>query len=491
MSRIIDLKCFEDPTAPNFIETLGKAHRRLTHSQIRDFYRLVLSHFDGDIDVTTGKEILRSISACISISDYFCNAFIDQNSACQLPFNNTYQNDVFDLLSILLDRDREGRAFNEELVEIFKSRIANRGEKSLNIIARFAVKFNEVDNPAPMLNLLFTEYSRFSRPDTVVYYIRVLTYLVRTFPEFRRDKANDVWERLCAILEEDYLPTHPEVVEAVYDGCASVSDTVKTVSFQFSHARKHITEFSTSVLPLLMVCQLDYDALSDWPFLASLIRLARKRDRKAALVLMRLAEDREVAAKLIQNCDWMETDLPDITYTLRLFLVVFQHADLRYQFLNLREFLVFLKRLIQFLGDKLLFLTLICRILRHAEMTNEFAKDLHAEGVVDDFVAAARAIDEDLEGAAATSAILLIAKLAELEFTKDLLLGCGIVAEILEKKNDNFAAAVTLAIALVRHPPCAKRFRDASVIDLFTRMKKERVTRKAALRFFQGLGDTG
>jgi hypothetical protein len=492
MNRVIDLKEFQDPRSPAFIERLAIARRLLTHSQIREFYQIVIAHLWADVDITTGKEIIRAICGCIAIGEYFCNVFIDHGFASQLPFNSTYQNDVFDLLSVLLDRDRGGRAFNEELVAQFRTRISKRGEKSLNLISRFATKFNEVDNPAPMLNLLFSEYHRFSRPDVVLSYIKVLAYLVRTFPEFRRDQGDNAWVHITALFDESYIPSHPEIIPAIYDGCCLIADVVKTVAFPFRHAKNHIAnpDLAPSVLTLLLVVQLDYNELSDMSFLSSLLRFARKGEKNASLALMRLAENHEIADKLIANCGWLELNLPDEIYTLRLFLVVFQHEDLRCRFTDCREFLTFLKTLIRSkLGSEEGGQALICRILRRVPMTDDFVKDLTMECVITEFMAKAAKSDPKFRNGSTTSVMLILQRIAEQSYTKDLLMGCDMIAKMLQARNEHFLLAAGLAVTLAVHKPCAKKFRELGVVEVFGSLKKEPAGKKLAAKFFEAIGD--
>jgi hypothetical protein len=492
MNRVIELKEFQDPQSPNFIEKLGVARRLLTHSQIREFYAIVIGHLSTDIDITTGKEIIRAICGCISIGDYFCNVFIDHGFASQLPFNGRYQNDVFDLLSVLLDRDRGGRAFNDELVAQFRTRISKRGEKSLNLISRFATKFNEVDNPAPMLNLLFTEYHRFSRPDVVLSYIKILAYLVRTFPEFRRDQSDNAWAHIISLFDESYISAHPEIVPAIYEGCCLIAEVVKTVEFPFHHAKNHINnpDFAPSVLTLLLVVRLDYQELDEMSFLSALLRFARKGEKNASLALMRLAEDHAIASRLITNCTWLEVNLPDEIYTLRLFLVVFQHEDLRERLVDCREFLTFLKMLIRSkLGSEEGGLALICRILRRVPMTEDFVKDLSTDCVIAEFMAKAVKSDPKFQGGSTTSVMLVLERIAEKCYTKDLLMGCDMIAKMLRAQNNNFPLAAGLAVTLAVHKPCAKKFRELGVLDLFASLKREPAAKKLAAKFFEAIED--
>ena len=72
---------------------------------------------------------------------------------------------------------------------------------------------------------------------------------------------------------------------------------------------------------------------------------------RAALVLMRLAEDRKVRETLINTPKWLKADLPTTIHTLRLFLVIFKDMQCRAVLGRKPEFIDFLSNLNE-VGDE-------------------------------------------------------------------------------------------------------------------------------------------
>ena len=476
-----DLEILANPASKHFLDEIASAHLFVTHDQIVEFFRLVLSHFSNpDLDVACGKEILRAICKILSISDFFLKAFIDNKFAPTLPFGNRkYLDDILDVLYVLVYRDP--RVFDENLASQFGSRIKNRGEKSLMLICFYAQRFNEVDNPWPMLDLLFSESARFSKEDIAGQYAMLLSTLVQTYPEFRRARGEAAWTNVCALLSIE----KPEVLMSVYNACCGITANVKRCRFPFEWIKVHfaIEALMPYVLSFLLIANLEFEELRDKVFVKSVVRVAHE-NRKGALALMRLAQDKAIAQALVEDCTWMEEDLPSLIDTLRVFLIVFQHKPLRTMIAGMPEFIVFLSRLTNEQDENLY--AIVAKILRRIDLDEEIIGDLSNSCFLQEYIDAADTIGK---AGAWRAAILVLDKIAHVAYTRELLKSCDMLVRLIKTNEEVMDAASTVATTLCTYKRCAKKFRELGMIEYFKKLYKVPETKKIAARFLNAIGD--
>ena len=476
-----DLEILENPSSKHFIDEITSVHLFVTHDQILKFYQIVLSHFsNADLDVACGKEILRAICKVLSISDFFLRAFVNNNFAEALPFaNRKYLDDLLDVMFVLVHR--APRVFNEDIANQFRSRIKYRGEKSLMLLCFYAQKFNDVDNPWPMLDLLFQESERFSKEDIAGQYAMLLSTLVQTYPEFRRSRGEAAWNAVCDLLSIEKT----DVLMNVYNACSGICSNVKRCRFPFEWIRVHFVndELMPYVLSFLMVVHLEYEDLRDKVFVKALVRVAHE-SRKGALVLMRMAQDRMISQHLVEDCTWMEEDMPSMIDTLRIFLVVFQHKSLRPMIASVPEFVVLLSRLTNAKDEGLY--AIVCKIVRRIELDKEIITDLSSSCFLQEYIDTAKVIDTP---GAWRSVMLVLDRIASVCYTRELLKSCETLAKIIKSGNELSDDATTVATSLCVYKPCAKKLRELGMIEYFKKLYKVPETKKIAARFLNAIGD--
>ena len=476
-----DLEILADPNSKHFLNEIASVHLFVTHDQILEFYRLILSHFNNpDLDITCGKEILRALCKVLSISDFFLKAFVDNNFAATLPFGNRkYLDDILDLLYVLVQR--APRVFDSTVASQFGSRIKNRGEKSLMLLALYSQRFNEVDNPWPMLDLLFSETARFSKEDIAGQYAMLLSTLVQSYPEFRRARGQAAWDTVCGLLNIE----KPAVLMSVYNACCGITANVKKCRFPFEWVKVHfaIDELKPYVLSLLLIVNLEFEELRDKVFVKSVVKLAHD-NRKGVLALMRLAQDKAIAQALVEDCNWMEEDLPTLIDTLRLFLIVFQHKPLRGMIASVPEFLVFLSRVTNEEDENLY--GIVAKILRRIDLDEEIMSDLSNSCFLQEYLDMAQTIDKD---GAWRAAILVLDRIAQVGYTRELLKSCDVLVKLIKTNEELAEAATTVATTLCQYKRCAKKFRELGMIEYFKKLYKVPETKRMAARFLNAIGD--
>lgn len=475
-----DLEILRNPDSKNFLAEIAASHLFVTHDQILDYFRIVLSHFSNpQLDVACGKEILRALCKVLSISDFFLKAFVDNGFAEVLPIkgDRVYLDDVLDVLFVLVKR--APRVFNETIAEAISTKIRRKGEKYLMLLAFYSQQFNEVDDPWPMLDLLFQEFERFMKEDIAGKYAMLLSTLVQTYPEFRRGRGEAAWKNVCELLSIN----NEDVLIDVYNACCCIASVVKRCRFPFVHIKEHIMNprLLPSVISLLLVVNLEYEELRDKVLIKRVIEVAKEKPQ-GTLVLMRLAQDRAIAQFLVESCSWMEQDMPDLVDTLRIFLVVFQHKPLRTMIAQTPEFIVLMKRLIEQKNQDLY--DIVSKILRRIELDQDTISDFSDAALLEDYIAAAKEMGTM---SCLRSMLLVLSTISEAGFVIELQKSCSILAKIIKADNELFNEATTVAAVLCKHEKCRNKLREIGMFEYFKKLYKQKETKRIAGHFLNAI----
>ncbi|OHS95202.1 hypothetical protein TRFO_02137 [Tritrichomonas foetus] len=474
-----NLEILKNPEQRGFLDEIQSAHVYLTNDQAEEFFIIVLSHFDKDISIENGKAILHSICRILS-KDEFLKVFVAKDLSSALPFSKkNYLEDVFDVLYVLVTRYPQ--AFNESLCARFQRKIRNKGEKSLLILTIYSQHFNEIDNPWPMLELLFSEFNRFSKEDIAGKYASLLAVLVQSYPEFRRAKGAEAWENVCQLLSIE----NDEILDQVYNSLAIIANSIRHCEFPFQYILEHFQHQSLqkSIVSLLLVVPLEGSKLKDYGFIKSLVKIASENP-KALLVLFRLAESKSIAQILVEkDPSWMEKDIPNLIDTLRLFLVVFQHKQLRPFIATATEFYNLMLRLIDEKNESII--AIVCIIIRRLDLTEEVIAELSSTGFIMTFMETVREMNTI---GSSRYGLLLLDKIAKSYYTKELVQSCEWVSKLIKARGDLFEDAAVVATGLCKYRRCEKKFKELYMIEFFLKLKKDPESKKIASKFLKAIG---
>lgn len=489
----VDLDIIRNPNSSRFLDELQSAYLYLRLDQADRFFKIILSFFDKKLEIDTGREILLSLCNVLS-KDAFLKLFIRKGYALSLPFSKKdYIDDLFDVLYVIVTRYPQ--AFDEDLCTCFQKKIKNRGEKSLMIITTFSQHFNEIDNPWPMMNLLFSS-DRFTKPDIVDKYSALLSTLVQNYPEFRREHGQDSWNIVSQMLGQ---VTDVSKLPILYSSLCGMAECLKRVNISFEIIKVHLkdTTIAPYALNLLLLLPLrNSKDLEDRVLVKILLRQA-KTNKSASLVLFKLAENENTAKILAKDPIWLNTDIPNIFDTLRLLLVVFKHEDLRLIIAETVEFLEFMQRLLELENKEIN--GIICTIIRRLNLTPDLVKVLSSSNLVSNF------IDQETKKNPTSDsfrdALLLVQKLAEtcvqedlcskLTYIRDLVQSCSWIFSklITDDTYELFDDATLVAIKLCQIPKCHKKFSELSAPEYFAKIPKDSSQKKIAKKFLQAMNE--
>ena len=463
----------------DFRDELKKSPFTLHLDNAVPYFKILLSHFKHQIPKETKHLILTTLYKILS-NDEFLNVFVIEGFAPVLPFTHKdVLDDLFDILFLLVNKVPE--VFDEFVSNSFSKLVKYRGSRSLTILAIYSQGFDQRRNPWPVVEILFREKERFLKEDVCLPYCALLSYLVAHYKQFADKKGTSAFEVITSLLHSDNFT----ITAQAYSYLSSIMMRVPDCEVPYDVLKQHllIPQFTTPVLELLLVSQIENEeVLNDKIFIKNLLKVSGAGNKLSLMVLLRLARRNDIAMVLVEDPVWMEKDLPTLVDTLRLFLVVFSHKDMRHKITNDSEFPLFLNSLIE--SGEIEQMSLCLMILRRVDpLTEDLVHDLTESEFVSKFVEKAERNGSDN---AIYDAILLIDTIGKQFFTRDVLKACKNLNSYLVSHFDQASACV---IDLCNHERYKKRFRDLGMIDFFKKKKKDPTKRKRAMLFLQAIGE--
>lgn len=507
-----------------FKDELKNSPQTLSIENAPMYYKIVLSHFRHSIKTEIKHTILETLYKILCKPE-FLKVFVTKGFAPALPFSHKdVIDDIFKILYLLVKKVPD--SFDEFVSNSFSKLVCNRGLKSLVILSIYFdndffrigdlseeykyIKPNDFQkyiNYKPMLQILLDQKERFTKPDICVQYAALLSHIINMYPDLGEIESNNFGATAFEILTQLLLPSEDESeniesertrITSIYSYLCKISSKVGDCELPCQTIQTHLKDpnLCTPALELLLVSKYSIDneeEMADDTFLQSLLRISNNGNKLALLVLLRLAKRNDVAQKLIEKPSWMEKCknshhnappeklLHYIVDTLRLFLVVFNHKNLREQIVSDNEFLIFLNILVE-TGEPDI-LTLCLSILRRVDnLTKDFIEDIDECEFVSKFIDIARDLPTGVY-----DSILLIDTIGKNMFSKDVLNNCKFLKDCLEN-NSKFDAAATAAIDLCKFKKYRDRLVSLGVDDIFKKKKKtDPKIRKKAEMFIRQL----
>ena len=360
--------------------------------------------------------------------------------------------------------------------------IRNNPKKSLTIIALYCQQFNELDNPWPLVDLLIQDGKRFNTPEVAPDYISLLSFLNKKFIEYRNGRALHCWNQVTSML----LSTDQNVLKCCYGGLCAIAGGYSGGPLPLDMVALHMKQpdLQDCVLALLNVAVLNEKDSANKKLITSLLTVA-ETNVKATLVLMKLGCTFSSAQTIMSMPNWISKKLPTMVDTLRLFLVLLRHKELREFIADSPDFIEFLKCIVGL--DKSGMVPIACTIIRRVPLSKELVTNLSKSGFLKLFY---EAVDEDDDGLTQHSKLLLTDTICRVIFVKDFLIICDRIAKII-MENEEFADAASLvAVRLCKYSKCKARMKELKLDAFFKKNKSDPKYQSIARKFLKAITDT-
>ena len=452
----IDLQVLQDYSdEENFLQELQYAPQGLAQSQIKAFYKIILSHFEEKVPEHIGKAILECLMVVLCNKKHM-DKFASNSFALKLPYGQKNLTDpLLDVFYVIISRCPE--CLTDEIIESFSRLIVRRPQKMLTLISIYAQFFDELENPWTLIDLLLNGEDYFTAEDGVcANYLSVLSFLCREFPSFREGRYNECAEIATKCLKRD----NPEILTRAYDCLSTIAQHKDDIQVPLKQIKQHISDpdVQESVLNFLTVCPIF--PFANGRLIKRLLTIAQD-NVVATLILMRFAVDETVSQILVEDSRWMNADLPTPEDTFRLFLVVFSHKKLRSAIGKTPEFIPLLQSLVDFKSSAML--QSICTVLRRMKLTHELVKRMSTQYLISNFLETADSIQTP---DATYTSILFCDTLSKICFTKEFVTFCEVIAESCDSEDENFSPAVALAIDFTQFEKCVKKMRKLHLSEI-------------------------
>ena len=463
----------------DFVRNVKAASRQLEADDAAQFFKVVLDHFhDSDLPREAGNAILHTIRRLLSRPE-IVNVIRDKEVLNNLPYEESEYTDgiydvIFDVLQFAPDLFTDDVAKKENFVQCLQE----DPRKGLAIIARCAKRYvNEdeaLDYPWPILDLLVKHTNVIATPELIPNFISVVVYLNQNSDEYRTSRLEKCWEKVCSLLKT----RDNSLLRPIYTGLCYLRDEFKKIKkspkLPLEHILDHLSvnDCQGPALALLVDrAHTNPREIASKELIEKLFDVAENdHNLKATLVLMKLASDPKIADDVLGNGRWLLKKLPEAVDTLRLFLVIFNHNDLRARCAENKNFIDFLIFAIEELGSSGV-ITIVCTIIRRIPIDKQFVHQLADKGLVKVFVQKARETDDSTK-VSSHSLLLFLNTIAEYSYLDEFL---GLVDIVVDKTtNDQNLCEIAsyVAVTFAKYDQLRDRMVQLK-LDQFFRDKKD------------------
>lgn len=477
--EFLNIKVFSKITNKYFIEGLERAPKLLKANQASLFFKTVLEHFQFELPLELGENILKSISKCLCIEENL-KCFLDGNYVSQLPSKqSSFISQVFNIFYILVFSG--AKMIEENCAPCLQDLIHADSKKSLTLIAIYCQQFGELDNPWPIVDLLIQEGKYFVTPSVAPDYVSLLAYLNKKYIEYKDGRSPHCWNQICSMLNS----SDPLTLRSCYGGLCTMSTLYTDGSLPIEIVSNHLKlpDLQDSVLAMLNVATLSEKDSSNGRLISALFSIA-ENNVKGTLVLMKLGCNLRPAQLILNYGQWLLEPLPTMIDTLRLFLVVLRHKELREQIVNSDDFINFLKAIIDI--DRNGMVPITCTIIRRVPLSKEFVTGLSRVGFLKKFYEMDESGDD---GLTQHSKLLLTDTICRVCYAKEYLIVCERISQIIQDREEFADAASLVAVRLCKFPPCRDKMKELKLDLFFKRNRNDQKFASIAKKFLRSVAD--
>ena len=397
-----ELERLQNDTNQNFISSLRTAPILLSHHDSAKFFNDVLAQFreKKKVTVEVGAEILKTIRLLIKDQRFFA-VFCENDCILKLPYKcPELIEDMLPLLYDIMNYDLNQIKDPFGDIDHFMATAIFDPLKALATIRAYAMKAIEMDNeregpydPWTVIDILYNGVTAFMQPEVYQRYLTVVIQILQNYRTYKKYRLRNYWELFVGLLDYADESMIPKVIIAL---CYLKNEFRHTPELPFDKIIQHIDnrEIRSAIITLLAsYVTINPEALYNEDLVRKLLYYARK-NVKASLVLMKMAEIKELSELIIENDDWFTVGLPEPIDTLKLFLAVFNHKDLRNRLSKFDNFVPFLCGIVTALGSNAGTLALISMIVSKVKMTSRLYKKFEKYHFLKKFMKAAIGNDD-------------------------------------------------------------------------------------------------
>ncbi|OHT01568.1 TKL family protein kinase [Tritrichomonas foetus] len=471
-SPFIDIDAIADPRSYTFRSELKKASTTLQKVQSRQFMNVISEHFKGNIRPAELSAVLNTLQQILQRKCHR-EMFIELELYNRLPIHREeIIGSCFDVLLVLFERSPT--TFDESYVDTMNFLISKHPQKAIILLSNYAKSFDTLPNAWNLLDLLIQKASVFFKAMVGSELVSTLFFLCHNFADFCKARFSYV----SGIFLKALQTKDNNTIKLAYNALSHFYR--KDIEFDFGLITEHLNsdQLVEHALQLLI-------RIHDVPCLPELISILLDRATKyleANLVLLKLAALEEGAVLIIRKPKWISYNMPTVLDTLRLYLAIMTHVELRPILSRLRQTPEFFMKLCEENDSRVL--THLSMIIRRFKIDKDLINNFSESGVFKSIFTASLDFGDDI---ALHAAMMILLKVGKVGFAPEYLMLGESLKEIVISNRKIAGTAVSAVTLLSQYPLCAKKFKDLKFDRLFKQLLKDPEYKEYAETFLDNL----
>lgn len=471
----IDLEAIADTRSYSFKIELKRASESLQKVQSRQFMNVIAEHLRSNLRSSEMIPILNALQLILQVQ-FHRDMFIDFEMHKMLPLGNAeLLNPCLDILLVLFEKSPA--LFENDFVDQMKLIISKEPQKAIILLTLFAKAFAAISNAWPLLDLMIQQAKTFIKAVTGPELVSTLYFLCHNFAEFRKARLQFALSTFITGLGSKDTNT----IKLCYNGLCEFFN--KKIEFDFGLITEHLNDETLAPYALDLLVR-----ITDVPFLPELVTAlvnCAKTRVEATLCLLRIAAIEDGALLLLRRPNWVSAEMPTIADTLRLYLALMTHVNLRPMVQRLKQTPAFFNRLAEENDSR--FLVYISSIIRQFEIDKKFIQSLQATNFMKTFFEAVLEFKDKVSYHAALYVLLCFGKVT---FSPEYLMVAESLRDMIVPDGQFVGMAISIATLLSQYPLCAKKFKDLRMDKAFKKFAHDPDYKEYAQKFFENMAVT-
>lgn len=459
-----------DPKNPRFGQTLVKYSRVTDNSNANEVFNALLSNFDKKISQATGTAILSAVTSIIQRSGN-ANIFISKGFLNNLPYGDeNYSDIIFDIFYICIKADINVFDDVNKYVGKFEKQISFNPRKALIIIAIHVSNFQYIAHPWLLSDLLISQFQIFlSSSELASFHLNLISYLCNQYPTYRKHRTAQCWSLLSQLLESELVDQ--TICKQIYQILFSISNNNSEVKncFQFLPIKKvveHIKNPSlkSDVISFIAINAEEFKSCND---IIKALLIESRKNEKASLILMKLAEDESNALLLFSDDIWLQDKLPTYLETLKIVYNCMAHTKVRKSINKSKYIFPLLIRASK--TTQLSVITMILGVIQKLRLSKSIVSDLSKYGLLNNIIKATNSNKDDPN----SDKILyrIFGYIASIDFVQELLKLIDLSSEEIILKSDLYEEALSFIFEAVKHKQFTDNLKSTELVGYFKQIK--------------------
>lgn len=389
--------------------------------------------------------------------------FCERQMLDQITFSSTGK--FFDFLYFIASR--APLSFTPTSAKKFSELIPEDPKKCLTILAVYSKSFEEIEDPWPMLDLLYGD--EFLEKSIASDYVTLLAYMVVNFVNFRKSRASACWVSICKALSIK----NSEIVITCYECLAQITDAIQSqFKIPMDVVQSHFKRENLHDAMLTFLIRVPPKKCSP-QFISSVVDNAKK-NFKWTLLLYKLASFPNNALILVENAEWLLDDLPTPLETVQLFAIILSHKILRDSVTFIPNLAEFFQKMLGIKKEGII--TIICLFIRRIPFNEDL---IEAFSQLDLWNSIFKITFNTKDSVLIQQGFLIVDIIAKVCYIKELSIACPALVAHMQESEKLCVLAVSTAYVIAKYERCAIKLSKLNVESILRKYKNVEIKKKA------------